>query len=191
MSDPDELFNQALRAIELDRRGVAIDRLQRVIAADPTDCEAAVLLVDQLREAGELDAAEAHLERLVQAAPDEPHYLVLRADVRLERDDPRGAALLLRRALDLAPGDWQALYLLGTAFSMVGAWAEATKAYRLSLESNPFEADTWYDLAVASERAGLAADERAGAWQGYLRVAPGAEDREEIEQIIAGLRGQV
>lgn len=188
MTDPAELFNEALIAIDAGDTAAAVARLRRLVARDPTDKEAAGLLVDVYLDRDQPDAAETVLAVACEGAPNEPEFLVRRADLRLSAGDPRGAAALVTAALKLRPGHWEALYLLGNAFCDVAAYAEAARAYQLSLESNPFSHDVWYNLGVALTEA--ADDEGAAeAWEGYLRVRPDAPDRAEVAAEIRRLRG--
>jgi len=187
MTDPAQLFNEALTAIEAGEQDAARERLQQVIARDPADKEAVALLVELYLDLDRADAAEAVLKTVGEAVPGEPAYLVRRAELRLAAGDPRGAAALLTGALKLQPGSWEALYLLGNAFCDVDAFPEAARAYRLSLESNPFSHDVWFNLGVALAEA-ADPEGAAEAWQSYLRVRPDAPDRDEIAAEIERLR---
>jgi len=177
MTDPAQLFNQALTALERGQRALAKDRLQRVLAARPDDIEAALLLARTLREdeppdSTELtEAAEAVLVAAVKAAAQGPAdateaYLEL-ADLRLVLGRPQDAARACRHVLMTKPGNWEALYLLGNAFLDVKAHAEAVRAYREALGSNPFEAEIWWNLGVALEATG----DPAGAQEAYTTHA--------------------
>ncbi|PKN56721.1 MAG: hypothetical protein CVU56_14705 [Deltaproteobacteria bacterium HGW-Deltaproteobacteria-14] len=188
MTDPAELFNEALTAIDAGDTVAAVARLRRLVARDPADKEAVGLLVDIYLDRDQPDAADTVLAVACEGAPSEPEFLVRRADLRLRAGDPRGAAALVTAALKLRPGHWEALYLLGDAFCDVAAYPEAARAYRLSLESNPFSHDVWYNLAVALTEA---ADDAGAveAWEGYLKVRPDAPDRAEVAAEIQRLGG--
>ncbi|TNF35647.1 MAG: tetratricopeptide repeat protein [Deltaproteobacteria bacterium] len=187
MTDPAELFNAALTAIEAGDEATASDRLRQVIARNPADTEAVALLCELYLDHERPEAAEEVLKTVAAAVPGEPTYLVRRAELRLAAGDPRGAAVLLTAALKLQPGHWEALYLLGDAFCDVAAFPEAARAYRLSLESNPFSHEAWYNLGVALAEAGDD-DGAAEAWEAYLRVRRDAPDRAEVEAEITRLR---
>jgi predicted Zn-dependent protease len=160
MTDSSQLFNQALTAIERGRRDLAIDRLQRLINQDPTDAEAIRLLVQVHREADEHRQAERLLTAVTELVPEDLELWLELADVRLHLGEPKAAAQAVKKVLVQRPEHWEAHYLLGNAFSDVKAYAEAAKVYRLSLSSNPFEAETWHNLAVALEKLGDAAGAR-------------------------------
>lgn len=188
MTDPAELFNDALTALEAGRPADAVALLARVQALEPADAEVANLLADVHLDLGDARAAEAALAVCSAAAPDDVDLLARRAELRLEAHDPRGAAALLTSALRVRPGHARALGLLGDAFNDAGALAEAARAYRLSLDSDPFNADVWHNLAVASTAAGDASA-AVEAWDGFLRVAPAGPEadaaRAERERLRA------
>ena len=90
--------------------------------------------------------------------------------------------------LEVEPNQWEALSLLGNAFLDVGHIKEAVGAYRESIASNPFEAETWWNLAAALERSGDG-DGAAEALEGWLSVAPNeTAEREQVKADIARLR---
>jgi cytochrome c-type biogenesis protein CcmH/NrfG len=57
------------------------------------------------------------------------------------------------------------------------------------VSANPFEAETWWNLATALERAGEPAA-AAEALDGWLRLSGDSPERERVERDIARLRGR-
>lgn len=190
------MLSQAKTALGRGNWPLAEDRLARLYKAHRDDLEVARLLAQVIRERGRRAEAEALLvdawKRSASAASDDAlearRDLVLElADLRLEDGRPAEAARALKKVLEVEPHQWEALYLLGNAFFDAGHYAEAEGAYRESLASNPFEAETWWNLAEArdalSDRAGL-----IEALEGWLGVAKDDAQRPEVEARLVGLR---
>jgi Tfp pilus assembly protein PilF len=110
------------------------------------------------------------------------------ADLRLELEDPQGASVPLRRALVLNPTNSETLFLLGNAFMDLGHYAEAKKSFQLGLESNPFEGQAWFNMALVHEKLDEN-EEAARAWRSYLRIDPECDERSEVEASILRLEG--
>lgn len=193
----DRLLAQARVAVERANWPLAEDRLRRVVAARG-DAEVVRLLAQVERELGKFAQAETRLVEAWKAQPvDAPNALEARrelalelADLRLATGRPAEAARALKRLLDVEPNQWEALSLLGNAFLDVGHIKEAIGAYRESIQSNPFEAETWWNLAAALEQTGDG-DAAAEALEGWLSVAAdeaGAAEREQVKADIARLR---
>ena len=188
----DRLLEQARTAVARQNWPLAEDRLRRVLAGVPNDLEVARLFAQVLRELGRAGEAEALLVRSYKEAeggdPDRRRELLLElAELRLADGRPAEAARALQRVLAEAPSHWEALSLLGDAFLDAGHVPEAVNAYRESISSNPFEAETWWNLATALERSGQAAG-AADALEGWLELAGDAPEREEVLADVARLR---
>lgn len=197
MSGERQLLNlerQAKVAVERGQWALAEDRLKKLLAAAPETWAFQRLLAQVLREQARNDEAEAVLVGAVKRVPDEAaedarELLLELADLRLALGRPGDAARALRRVLEREPNQWEALYLLGNAFSDAGAHAEAIASYRQSLESNPFEPETWWNFALALESHGESSA-AAAAYEAWLEQAKGAADAEraDVEARIAILR---
>ena len=181
MLDPAQLFNQALQALERNNRPLAQDRLEKVLAAQPDDCEAALMLARLHRENDppDLAAAEAVMVRTAKAARASPadatELLLELADLRLSLGRAADAARACRHALEANPNAWEAHYLLGNAFLDAKAPVEAARAFRAALATNPFEAEVWWNLGVALERSGDA-DGAAEAFKTHARLVADGTD---------------
>lgn len=184
---------QARGAIERAQWPLAEDRLRRLHGAAPADLDVVRLLAQVMRERGASSEAEALLTRVFKDAPEEAwpgkrELLLELADLRLAVGRAGDAARALRRVLDVEPHHWEALALMGNVFLDSGHPVEAANAYRESVSANPFESETWWNLATALEQAGepgAAAD----ALEGWLGAAsPSPSERAETEADIARLR---
>lgn len=191
----ERLLGQARTAVARENWPLAEDRLRRVHAATPGDLEVARLLAQVWRELGRGPEAEALLVRSYkdsEAREDNREgrrdVLLELADLRLADGRPGEAARVLHRVLQEEPHQWEALRLLGDAFLDSGHRAEAVNAYRESISSNPFEAETWWNLATALEAVGDR-EGAADALEGWLGVAGDAPERDQVREDIARLRG--
>jgi len=135
---------------------------------------------------GHLDRAEVRLSSLIAWSPLDIDAMTELAEIKLEKGVPGEAAQLLRRVLEERPNHFDALFLLGNAFMDVGAMREAENAYSLSLETNPFSAQAWYNLARCRHQLDDAAS-AISAYEAYLRAAPQAEDRRQVTEWMESL----
>jgi|GEM_PF-1464295 len=196
----DRLLEQARTAVERENWSLAEDRLRRVVAERASDLEVVRLLAQVLRERAKVEEAEAFLVAAwkaslargtaVDAGIESRRELVLElADLRLAAGRPADAARALARVLEVEPNQWEALGLLGNAFLDVGHLPEAVKAYRDSVSANPFEAETWWNLATALEQS-CDASGAADALEGWLGVVGDAvPEHAQVVADIARLRG--
>ena len=197
----DRLLAQARTAVERENWALAEDRLSKVAAGRPHDLEVVRLLAQVLRERGKVGDAEALLVSAwraslatvaVDAGVESRRELLLElADLRLCAGRPAEAARALARVLEVEPNQWEALGLMGNAFLDGGHVSEAVNAYRESVSANPFEAETWWNLATALERVGDpagAADALEG-WLGVVAEVVESAERDQVRADIARLRG--
>ncbi len=190
LGNVDRLLGQARVAVERSNWALAEDRLRRVVSAR-ADAEVVRLLAQVERELGKFAQAEARLVEAWKAQPDDAvetrRELALElADLRLATGRPAEAARALKRLLEVEPNQWEALSLLGNAFLDVGHVKEAVEAYRESIASNPFEAETWWNLAAALEQTGDSAAV-VDALEGWLSVVPEGADVPERDQVKADI----
>jgi Tfp pilus assembly protein PilF len=186
MIDPSHLFNQALEAMEANDTERATRFLRSVLLHDPTDTEAALLLVGIFKEDGLLTEAASLLTGHLEQAREPIDALIELAELRLMLRDPGGAAEVLRAVLESRPNHWLALSLMGDAFVDVGALPEGARAYEQALESNPFGSSIWFNLACVRLKLEDSAGAKA-AFEAYLRCVPDAPDRQEVEAKLAAL----
>lgn len=181
------LFNDAAEALANDDTSRAKALLREVIAACPTDVEAIRQLAWVLRDTDEDPiAAEFMLTNALEDNPASVELMLELADVRLTLGDPHGASGPIKQALTLKPNNAETLYLLGNAFLDLKHHEEAARAFRSSLDSDPFSSITWYNLALACHGMGDAPGEQE-ALAAYLRVEPNASDRQQVEATLSKL----
>jgi Flp pilus assembly protein TadD len=121
----------------------ALTRLRDIIKSDPSNPYAFFYTGTALFEIGQFEAA-AHAYRA--AIKISPRYTGARVGLshclRID-DDPRAAVAEARRALEIAPGDGDALFALGLAQAALGDNVSARRSLEAFLNTGPeFEAST-------------------------------------------------
>ena len=107
----------------------------------PGDVSAKIPLGRLLVDRGDTAAGLALLDEVIAAMPQlrgplaEP--LAEAADLCLKAGDAKGAAMVFRRVLDLAPDACQNAVALGGTLEAVGDWTGAETAYREALQCDP------------------------------------------------------
>jgi tetratricopeptide (TPR) repeat protein len=84
------------------------------------------------------------------------------------------AQALYERAINLAPGYYEAHFNLGNVLHDTGRLEEAVHAYRDALAVNPGCADAHFYLAVTLEKTGKSAEARLH-WRAYQELEPQGE----------------
>lgn len=98
-------FYQALLVRNAGRLSTAIDQLQELVEENPGNNLAVGVLGGFLVEALRYDEAVEHLDALLRSGHERPKVLVDLAKAQAGLGDVDRARLLLRRALELVPGD--------------------------------------------------------------------------------------
>ncbi len=188
-ADWDQRFEQACRAFDAGDLEAARAGFEEVVAAVPGDREAALYLVRTLRDLQGAQTALPRAHTLARAHPDDVALLCELADLYLELGEPHEASVPLRHALQLAPMSSEVLFLLGNAFADLGHHAEAARAYHAALDTDPFRAEAWYNLALSAHAQGDV-PEAVHALENYLRCAgTEAPDRADVLATLAELKG--
>jgi tetratricopeptide (TPR) repeat protein len=153
---------------------------------------------------GRLPEAETICRHLLRAAPRFTEAMVLLAVTLCleDRHDKRLQAIaLLRRALELAPRDVQALEILGDALTAEGDQEGAIEVYRRAIAIDPSRASLHsklgtglsaygrYDDAIASYRQALA--HNPDAVQTYINLGIALTDANRREEAIDAYRQAV
>ncbi|HSD16905.1 MAG TPA: tetratricopeptide repeat protein [Thermomonas sp.] len=93
--------------------------------------------------------ADAAIQQAVRLAPDQATTRIAHGYLLMLRDfDWQGAEAELKRAVEVAPDDGDALYMLGLVRASQGDLAQAVELTRKALQLNPRSAD-WYRWLVA------------------------------------------
>jgi tetratricopeptide (TPR) repeat protein len=111
-------------------------------------------------QAGRGEEARRELERLVRLSPRSVPFLTAYAAALQMTGDGAGALRILRRAVELNPGNDLLQRRLGDAHLDAGHLEEARAQYELVLELNPRSARAWLGLADIAHRNGNAPEER-------------------------------
>lgn len=123
-------------------------------------------------QAGDLDAARAMYEGILQAYPDQADALHLLGVLRDQQGAPAEAAELISRAIAVSPGEASFHGNLGTALLAMGREEEAETAYRQSIRLDPAYAEGHYNLANLLRRRGAAPEARQH-FEDALSLQPG------------------
>ncbi len=99
--------------------------------------QAHINLTPYFLQRGALDEAEKHAQEAVRLAPDSGIAQANLAAVRLQKNDYVGAERLLRRALEISPGDAEIMNNLGIALELQTRVDEARHYFAKALRTNP------------------------------------------------------
>ena len=156
--DAYDAYMKARSATVLDE---AVKQFDRAVELDPDYALAyaskARMLVDTVSNGGlsgaeaeqAYEQADAAIEQAMRLAPDQATTRITRGYLLMLRDfDWRGAEAELKRAVELAPDDGDAQYMLGLVRASQGDLAQAVELTRKALQLNPRSAD-WYRWLVA------------------------------------------
>ncbi|MFP3870321.1 MAG: protein kinase domain-containing protein [Syntrophobacteria bacterium] len=118
---------------------------------EQTKREQAMQALEKEQFAGAVQLFEEALARNPSDEPEIADYYAraLRGHARaLLTDKPREAELLLRKALELAPGNASAHHFLGKIYASRKNYARAVEAYTKALDLNPRFPDTFFNLGI-------------------------------------------
>lgn len=130
------------RALDIVARRTGFDVGTRSFVDPPPDPAAAtgayLLLAEILRgDLGDATAADAAVERCVQAYPDDPEALVPYARTMLARDDAETALRAASRAAERTPGNAAAALAHGLSLAATGQHAAACAVYVDGVRNSP------------------------------------------------------
>jgi tetratricopeptide (TPR) repeat protein len=163
------------RHMRLDRaEGAALDAELRRLTEDPDVDMAALALAALHLTRGRDTAVRRFLATALDSRGADEHALRLRwsaalayrADVLRATGDAAGAEQVLRRAVEVAPGDARLPARIGLTLVDRGRFADAVREYRLSLERDGRQPLTLVNLGIALNALGDA----AGAADAYRRA---------------------
>ena len=148
-ADDDLLLERAeLQRREGNLQGALQDYAQVVASgARPEALAARKRIAALLAERGELAAAAARVQQVLQIDPHDDQALLLGAQIDLARYDPGAALTGLNAVLTDQPGSARALQLLGRARLANGDTAGAVQALRSALDTAPDDVVSSLELA--------------------------------------------
>jgi tetratricopeptide (TPR) repeat protein len=114
-----------LQLLQYNQVVEARPHLERAVELAPRDRVARLGLARCLFGLGDIPAAVRLLDDLLAERPDDPDVLGVRGRVALQSDRPAEAVQHLKRALDRAPSDLEALNSMAVALNALGQKAEA------------------------------------------------------------------
>jgi len=128
---------EATELLHEERYRDALAELRRVLQEDPRNPYAFFFTGVAFFEIGELEAARDAYSASIRLAPKHLGARVALSHVLRQLGDARGAIKEGMAALELAPGDGDALYALGVAHHARGDDAAARKYLEAFLATNP------------------------------------------------------
>ncbi len=134
---PGAILRLALIARQQRQPQEAERLLSDLISRQPDNIFAIRLLVAVWREAGQPSRGLALLDSLMPPLPEDAGLLLEKARCCIDQGDVGAAIPLLRRSVELDPGDADAHSLLGVALRRSGDRAAALVAFRAAVELNP------------------------------------------------------
>jgi tetratricopeptide (TPR) repeat protein len=137
---------------------------------------------------GRRDEAAALFMRLNETSPNEAFRVAAQIELAILSGD--GAAIDSARAAAAAfPSDPFVQYELGAAHAARNDFAAAAQAFDASFAAAPRFAYAYYEAGLAYERVGRL-DLTVVRFENFLRLAPGAPERPQVEAILRTARGR-
>ena len=138
---------------------------------------------------GNLDVAIADYNKAIQFNPDFAEAYYNRGNVHLARSDLDAAIADYDKAIELDPGYAKAYGNRGVAHSDQGDLDAAIADYDKAIELDPNHDYAYYNRANARVAQGDL-DGALADYRHYLQLRPNAENRAQVEQMIAELEAQ-
>ncbi len=157
-NDDDErqtLLNMRIRT-ELDRLlpAVATAKIEKYLAADPTDWEARRGLARAHMALNHPEEAKRHLATCIEERPEDPHGWADYLDLLHDTGDLDGLRQAVARLPDPVADHPGVLKHRALLLERDRQWAQAAELYHRILRVRPFERETYYRLALVKDRLG-------------------------------------
>jgi tetratricopeptide (TPR) repeat protein len=164
---------------------------QQVVESTRGNVDPAVLYTaaQSQQKLGAVDQAAELYGRLAERSSDDPWSLVGRSARQLVQDDANGALESANRAVSIASNMPEAHYQLGLVLAKLQRWREAAAAFDRASELNPSLAYAHYYGGLMHYRANRP-DRMAIHFEQFLKLAPEAPERPEVNQIMRTVRGR-
>lgn len=135
--NPDPLIMQGHVLAAQDRLSEAAHCYEQALLRDAQSTTARYYLAETLVRQGDLPRASTQLHYLLQREPTYVPAILLMGDMAFFREDYRQAIVEYVRALELDSLDAPVYERLGQAFSAIGEYAQALKAFETSIKEHP------------------------------------------------------
>jgi tetratricopeptide (TPR) repeat protein len=175
--DLDPRSADALYYVGITAGVLAQAEYERLFALAPGSARAHQLLGQSYQAQGRTAEAEAELKAALEAGPPTAEVQTALGDIaRRSRLDFAGARTYYSRAIELAPGSYEALYGIGVCDSYAGEHARAIESFRRALRIAPSSAPARLALGISLLQTGEAAAavtelERAAKLEPRMRQA--------------------
>lgn len=142
---------------------------------------------DDLYEDGDLNGAAQRYVRVLDSHPDNPRALYGMGLVHYTRSDYHQALALFDRAVEQDRENASYRMQRGHTLLRLKSFDRAIEDYEAVIRLDPGRVRAYYSIGIAHYNARDYAN--AARWlKRYLDLAPKAEDREKVEQLILSLR---
>jgi len=164
---------------------------QQVIDAAAATSDPAVLFLGALsaQKLNAPDRVNAFLDQLIQRPPDDAWHFVGLSAKQLLASDHEAALASARNATMTNPNLPEASYMLGLVLIQRQEWVEAAAAFDHASMLNPSFAHAFYYAGLAHNRANRP-DLMAARFERFLKLAPDAPERTEVQQVMRTIRGR-
>jgi len=125
---------------------------RKILADDPGNKEAMLLLANLLLQQNELQSAAEFTDILRNLDADNPHVYSLSGLIYIALGSYGGAEGFFKKAITLLPGQLYFHDSLATVYKQLGKLTEAIAEYRCCLQINPDHASSCYNMAVIYEQ---------------------------------------
>jgi tetratricopeptide (TPR) repeat protein len=173
------------------RRLFQSGQYQQVVEAAEGDAQPSVIYLAALshQKAGAVDQAVTVGRRLADLPEDNPWHFVGQSLVQLLEDQTDPALDSARRAVDAAGAPPEAHYQLGLVLARKQEWREAAESFDRVTQADPTNAYAHYYAGLMHSRANRT-DLMAVRFERFLKLAPEAPERPEVQQIMRTVRGR-
>jgi tetratricopeptide (TPR) repeat protein len=161
------LHRRANTALIFKRFPVAIDSYREMLAIEPDNEFAALMLGNLLADAGDRRGAKDVLERLLTRRPESADGWFNLGFLHDKADELTDAERCFRRAVQLTPSLDRAWYGMALVLIRSGRLAEAVDALKQNIKLQPFSPYGYYQLGMTYHHLGRSTE----AWKTHAQLA--------------------
>jgi tetratricopeptide (TPR) repeat protein len=179
-------------------RARMLDQINEILARDPGNTTAILLLAETARTPESLANLARRIQDLRGNAGDRAAFLIAEAEIARRRGDPTQTEILLRRAIELDPNSDIARQTYGAFLEMQGRLDEAEEHLKRAAELAPAHSpsrERWVRYLIDRRRFDEAkaeldaitkdAPERVSAWVQRAELALAENDLENAEKLLS------